>query len=282
MKKKKKNSRKARRIISEIVLSLLALLFAACLFLPEDYLRLPDGFPFFSAGKETAAPSASLTEAVPPYSGQDYVELNGGRPVFSEEELRASSHVTFSEFDSLGRTGPGSAVVGPETRPTESRGSVGYFRPSGWHTVRYDDLIEDRYLYNRSHVIGYMLCGDNATSENLFTGTRHLNAVSMLQFEMQTVWYIASTGNHVAYRVTPVYEGNNLVCTGVQMEAYSIEDSGKGLCFNVFVYNIQPGVIIDYRSGESRRDPDYIADQADAAPAAEQGPEFDNEVPQSP
>lgn len=190
---------------------------------------------------------------IPDFDGRDSVTLNGNRPLFTEAERSAKPYVSFSAFDDLGRTGAGTAMLGPELLPTKERGPVGDFRPSGWHTVRYDDLIEDHFLYNRCHVIGYLLCGDNATPENLFTGTRYLNSSSMLEYEMKVSYYIHRTGNHVAYRVTPEYEGKNLVATGVRMEAWSIEDSGKGLCFHVFVYNIQPGIIIDYRTGDSRR-----------------------------
>ncbi len=199
---------------------------------------------------------------IPAYSGQDYVILNDNRPAFTEQELAAEPHVTFSPLDMLGRTGVGEALLGPELLPTEPRGRIGYIQPSGWHTVRYDDLIEDRYLYNRSHVIGYLLCGDSATPENLFTGTRHLNSTTMLQFEVQVAQYIEKTGKHVAYRVTPAYHEEDLVALGVQIEALSVEDAGKGLSMNVFVYNIQPGIIIDYRTGDSRRDPDYETDHS--------------------
>lgn len=140
-----------------------------------------------------------------------------------------------------------------ETLPTSSRGIIGNIQPSGWHTIRYDDLIEDRYLYNRSHVIGFLLSGDNATPENLFTGTRYLNATSMVQYEVKVAQYIQNSGNHVLYRVSPCYRGDDLVPFGVQMEAYSIEDHGKGICFNIFLYNIQPGILINYSTGESQR-----------------------------
>ncbi len=200
--------------------------------------------------------------AIPPYGGQNRIVLDGGRPAFTREELRAGTHVTFSPFDALGRTGAGEAILGPETLPTEERSRIGDVRPSGWHTIRYDDLIEDHYLYNRCHVIGYLLCGDNATPENLFTGTRYLNATTMVEFELQVMRWIRSSGKHVAYRVTPTYAGDDLVAYGVQIEAMSVEDSGRGLSLNVFVYNIQPGILIDYRTGESRRDPDYVPDHS--------------------
>ena len=234
------------------LLALAALLVCACLLLHRLGAAPPALYEALSGG--TGTESAPFDESgIPAYGGQDWVELNKNRPLFTKEELSAGAHVTFSPFDSLGRTGTGEAMLGPELLPTEERGPVGDFRPSGWHTARYDDLIEDRFLYNRCHVVGYLLCGDNSTPENLFTGTRYLNATSMLEWEMKVAYYIHSTKNHVAYRVIPTYEGKNLVASGVRMEAYSVEDHGKGLQFHVFVYNIQPGVVIDYRTGDSSR-----------------------------
>ncbi len=201
-----------------------------------------------------------LADGIPPYTGKDYIIINNNKPEFDDEQLTTNTFVSFSPFDELGRTGSGIACLGPETLPKDPRGEIGNIQPSGWHTVRYDDLIEDKYLYNRSHVIGFFLSGDNNTPENLFTGTRYLNAGTMLQFEIKVGDYIEKTGNHVIYRVTPRYQDSDLVATGVQMEARSVEDRGTGLQFNVFVYNYQPGILIDYRTGESRRDPDYQKD----------------------
>lgn len=202
---------------------------------------------------------STLTE-VPVYQGNDYVVINDNQPDFYIWQIQSTSYVVFSELDALGRTGAGMACLGPETLPTVTRDEIGDIRPSGWQTTRYDDLIEERYLYNRSHVIGYMLCGDNNSPENLFTGTRYLNASSMLQFELQVENYIETTKNHVIYRCTPVYEGDNLVASGVQMEAYSVEDRGT-MRFNVFVFNIQPGIIIDYSTGASRQETEGSADR---------------------
>lgn len=195
---------------------------------------------------------------VPDHTDRDYIVLNDNVPDFYLWQITKTPYITFSAFDKLGRTGAGMACLGKETLPNEKRGEIGNIQPTGWHTERYDDLIEDRYLYNRAHVIGHMLSGDNNTPENLFTGTRYLNSGSMLQFEITVGDYIEKTGNHVIYRVTPMYRENNLLATGVQMEAWSVEDSGAGVCFNVFVYNFQPGILIDYSTGESKRDPDYI------------------------
>ena len=177
-----------------------------------------------------------LADGIPPYTGKDYIIINNNKPEFDDEQLTTNTFVSFSPFDELGRTGSGIACLGPETLPKDPRGEIGNIRPSGWHTVRYDDLIEDKYLYNRSHVIGFFLSGDNNTPENLFTGTRYLNSGTMLQFEIKVGDYIEKTGNHVIYRVTPRYQDSDLVATGVQMEAMSVEDRGAGLHFNVFVY----------------------------------------------
>ena len=198
-----------------------------------------------------AVPRSTLTD-VPLYDGEDCIILQNNQPDFYVWQIQTESYVSFSALDSLGRTGPGIACLGPETMPTQTRGQIGGIHPSGWHTVRYDDLIEDKYLYNRAHVIGFSLCADNATPENLFTGTRYLNASSMLPFENQVADYINMTKNHVIYRCSPIYHEDDLVATGVQMEAYSVEDYGA-LCFNVFLFNIQPGIIINYATGESER-----------------------------
>lgn len=201
--------------------------------------------------------SAIDISSVPDYSGTDYIVLNGNLPDFYVWQITKRPYIRFSQLDELGRTGAGMACLGMETLPTTSRSVIGDIRPSGWHTVRYDDLIEDHYLFNRCHVIAHMLSGDSDTPENLFTGTRYLNSSSMLQFEIKVGDYIEDTGNHVIYRVTPVYPDEDLVATGVQIEAWSVEDNGAGICFNVFVYNIQPGILIDYLTGESERDPNY-------------------------
>ena len=192
----------------------------------------------------------STLSAIPQYEDTDYVVLQNNQPDFYVWQISATPYVLFSRLDALGRTGAAMACLGPETLPTQARGSMGNTYPSGWQTTQYDDLGEDRYLYNRSHVIAFMLCGDNATPENLFTGTGYLNTGSMVIFESQVADYISRTKNHVIYRCTPVYAGNDLVASGVQMEAYSVEDRGA-LCFNVFAFNIQPGIVIDYATGKS-------------------------------
>lgn len=190
-------------------------------------------------------------ENLPEYDGNSYVIVNDNIPYFKEEEYTTNSFEKYSELDSLGRCGVASANISKDLMPTEKRGSIGSIKPSGWHTIKYDH-IDGKYLYNRCHLIGYQLTGENANEKNLITCTRSMNTKGMLQFENMVTKYIKDTGNHVLYRVTPVFEGNNLVATGVEMEAYSVEDNGKGIKFNVFVYNIEDGIIIDYKTGDSK------------------------------
>lgn len=190
-------------------------------------------------------------ENLPEYDGNSYVIVNDNIPYFKEEEYTTTSFEKYSELDSLGRCGVAYANISKDLMPTEKRGSIGMIKPSGWQTIKYDH-IDGKYLYNRCHLIGYQLTGENANEKNLITCTRSMNTKGMLQFENMVTKYIKDTGNHVLYRVTPVFEGNNLVATGVEMEAYSVEDSGKGIKFNVFVYNIEDGIIIDYKTGDSK------------------------------
>lgn len=194
--------------------------------------------------------SSATLDNIPAYSGQAYVELNGNQPTFTEDELVTESFETYSPLDSLGRCGVAYANVGLDTMPTEERGSIGQVKPSGWQTVKYD-CVDGKYLYNRCHLIGYQLTAENANKENLITGTRYLNVEGMLPFENLVADYVKETENHVLYRVTPIFEGDNLVASGVQMEAMSVEDKGEGVCFNVYCYNVQPGVAIDYATGDS-------------------------------
>ena len=197
-----------------------------------------------------AAPSSFSLEDVPPFSGEPYVVLEDNRPNFPEEEWAAEPFEEYSPLDSLGRCGPAYACVGLETMPTEERGSIGQVKPSGWKTAKYDN-VDGKYLYNRCHLLGFQLTGENANEENLITGTRYLNVEGMLPFENMVADYVQETGNHVLYRVTPVYEGADLVPWGVEMEAWSVEDNGAGVCFHVLCFNAQPGVTIDYATGDS-------------------------------
>ena len=187
---------------------------------------------------------------IPEYSGEDYIILNNNIPNFSDSDLTTTSFEEYSPLDSLGRCGVAFANIGTDIMPTEKRESISSVKPSGWQSVKYD-IVEGKYLYNRSHLIGYQLTAENANDRNLITGTRYFNATLMLPYENMVADYIKETNNHVLYRVTPVFEGNNLVATGVQMEAKSVEDNGEGIEFNVFVYNVQPGITIDYATGNS-------------------------------
>ncbi len=188
---------------------------------------------------------------VPEYSGELYVELSDNQPDFSSKDMVSESFENYSELDPLGRCGTAFANVGKDLMPTSERGSIGQVKPTGWQSTKYD-IVDGKYLYNRCHLIGYQLTAENANKQNLITGTRYMNVDGMLPFENMVADYIKETDNHVLYRVTPVFEGENLVADGVQMEAYSVEDNGDGICFNVFVYNVQPGIEIDYATGESR------------------------------
>lgn len=189
---------------------------------------------------------------IPDYDGKAYVELNGNVPEFSESEKTSSeSFEEYGKLDSLGRCTYAVSCIGKDLMPTEKRGSIGSVKPSGWHISKYD-FVDGKYLYNRCHLIGYQLTAENANERNLITGTRYLNIEGMLPFENDVADYIEITNNHVYYKVTPIFEGNNLVANGVQMQAYSVEDNGQGISFNVYCYNVQPGVAIDYATGDNQ------------------------------
>ena len=194
--------------------------------------------------------SAFSLREIPAYSGTPYTEVNGNQPYFTEEELTTQSFETYSELDSLGRCGVAYANVGQDLMPTEPRGEIGAVKPTGWHLVKYDN-VDGKYLYNRCHLIAYMLAAENANPQNLITGTRYLNVQGMLPFETKVCDYVKNTGNHVLYRVTPIFDGDNLLADGVLMEAYSVEDVGEGIQFCVFAYNVQPGIGIDYATGDN-------------------------------
>ena len=190
-----------------------------------------------------------LLADIPAYTSSPYVEVNHNIPFFTEEELQSDEYESYSELDYLGRCGPAMAMIGIDMMPTQKRGSISMVKPTGWHLAKYD-FIDGKYLYNRCHLIAYELSGENANVQNLITGTRYMNVVGMQPFEDKTAWYILRTGNHVLYRCTPIFEGDNLLATGVLLEARSIEDHGEGICFNVFCYNVQPNIKIDYHTGD--------------------------------
>lgn len=189
-------------------------------------------------------------ENVPAYEGEPYVAINDNEPEFTEDELTEESYETYSSLDSEGRCGTVEASIGRDLMPTEKRGNIGQVKPTGWQTAKYDH-VDGKYLYNRCHLIGFQLTAENANERNLITGTRYMNVDGMLPFENMVADYIKETDNHVMYRVTPIFEEDNLVASGVQMEAKSVEDDGEGISFNVYVYNVQPGVEIDYATGKS-------------------------------
>ena len=248
----------------------LALLLALCLALSLTACDLSASPPSQSQSRTDSRPATQTPtqsqnvsggytlDTIPAYSGEAYVPLNDNNPDFDPDNLPPRSFEEYSDLDSLGRCGVAFANVGLDLMPTEKRGSIGQVKPSGWKTVQYD-IVDGKYLYNRCHLIGYQLTAENANKKNLITGTRYLNVQGMLPFENLVADYVKETGNHVLYRVTPIFEGDNLVADGVQIEAISVEDKGEGLLFNVYCYNVQPGIVIDYATGDSAL--------ADAVPA---------------
>ena len=190
---------------------------------------------------------------IPKYNGESYVYINDNNPEFDESLINTKSFEEYSKLDYLGRSGIALANISTDLMPVKERESIGSIKPSGWQTIKYD-FIEGKYLYNRCHLIGYQLTGENANKENLITCTRNMNSVEMLKWENKVAKYIHKTSNHVLYRVTPYYEDENLVASGVQIEALSIEDNGKGIKFNVYIYNVQDGVTIDYKTGKIKKD----------------------------
>lgn len=220
------------------VFALLSLLLAACILLVGCASPVP---------VESASFSLS---AVPPYSGSPYAVIHDNVPYYSEDDYTTQSYEYYSELDRLGRCGVCIASIGTDLMPTEARGSIGSVKPTGWQTVKYDS-VDGKYLYNRCHLIGYQLTGENANERNLITGTRYMNVQGMLPFENMVADYVKETGNHVLYRATPIFDGSDLVARGVLLEGYSVEDGGDGICFNVFCYNVQPGIEINYTNGSS-------------------------------
>ncbi len=254
------SSRKTN-ILKLFSLLLITLLLSSCLYTAyiENDFSAPD-----KPQTEQSTPSNEYYDYdlsdLPEFSGQPYVVINNNQPKFTEKELTTVAYEKYSELDSLGRCGVTIASCGKELMPVEERGSISSVTPSGWEQAYYS-FVDGEYLYNRCHLIGWQLTGEDANRKNLVTGTRYLNVQGMLPFENMVADYIKETGNHVAYRVTPVFVGEELVCRGVLIEAYSIEDEGEGICFNVYCYNVQPGVEIDYATGESRLAPQTETDE---------------------
>ena len=202
------------------------------------------------------------------YQGEPYVVINDNNPDFTEADMTTVSFESYGELDGLGRCTTAFANIGKDLMPAEKRGSIGEVKPTGWQTAKYDN-VDGKYLYNRCHLIGYQLTGENANEKNLITGTRYLNVDGMLPFENMVADYIKETNNHVLYRVTPVFSGDNLVASGVHMEAKSVEDNGDGILFNVYCFNAQPGIAIDYATGDSHQDDSIVADASKSTTAAE-------------
>lgn len=226
------------------LVSLIVIGIAGCLTAYQNNLFTPE-----QEEKPVAQVSYDL-ESIPPYQGNAYVVIHQNEPEFTEEDKNFTGE-NYSDLDALGRCGVAMARVGIDTMPTEERGSIGMVKPSGWHTVKYD-IVSGKYLYNRCHLIGYQLTGENANEKNLITCTRSMNTTGMLEWENKVADYVKETENHVLYRVTPMFQDENLVATGVQIEALSLEDNGEGVKFNVFVYNVQEGIEIDYKTGDSK------------------------------
>ena len=240
------------------VLLALTFLFSGC-------SQMEEWVPDSSSGQTSVISLQNLPE----FSDSAYVELNDNQPEFSDEEKQDThSFETYSELDSLGRCGVAFACIGEDLMPTEDRESISQVKPTGWQTVKYD-FVDGKYLYNRCHLIGFQLTGENANEKNLITGTRYMNVEGMLPFENMVADYIKETDNHVLYRVTPVFENQELVAQGVQMEAWSVEDKGDGICYNVYVYNNQPGVAIDYATGKSEEMGEESSQQGESSQATE-------------
>ena len=226
---------------------------------PEPYITESPSSGDSAAPTPSPSSNTENTEAdltLLKYSGKPYAVVNGGIPSFSQ--TGTASWERYGELDRLGRCTAAEACIGRDIMPTLTRGPIGQIKPTGWHTAKYD-FVDGKYLYNRCHLIGFQLTGENANERNLITGTRYLNTKGMLPFENMVADYIKDTGNHVMYRCTPVFAGNELVARGVHLEAYSVEDKGDGICFNVFIFNVQPGVKIDYLTGESSLETDSTA-----------------------
>lgn len=248
---------------------------------PETEINVNALEPDLSKAPSFTEPSINVNDILE-YSETTYAVINNNVPYFTDDELSTESFEYYSELDSLGRCGVCVASIGQDIMPTEERGEIGNVKPTGWHTVKYPEIIDGNYLYNRCHLIGFQLADENANVNNLITGTRYLNMEGMLPFENMVADFVKETGYHVMYRVTPVFEGDNLVADGVLIEAESVEDGGQGISFNVFCYNIQPGITIDYATGNSTEDVSIVAKEeikpAEETPVLEQAQEVESDV----
>ena len=247
-----KNRRKSRKAIPLLLVLILASMLHTAI--PKSVL-----YDLKAAVKSIMGSLDGSFQGISAQQDAPYEEVNGNVPCFADSDYTTECFYELSELDHLGRCGTAFACFGPETLAEGERGSIGHVRPSGWHTIKYNGIVDGNYLYNRCHLLMWALSGINDDERNLITGTRYMNTEGLLPFEEQVVDYIEETGNHVIYRVTPDFEGDNLVASGVQMEAASVEDDG--LAFNVYCYNIQPGIQIDYLTGASQRDSAYSNDQ---------------------
>lgn len=243
MRRRKYKKSLKREIISLVIVLLLSLVIT--------YLNNVQKIESNEVANYNVKESNINLENVPEYTKRAYVEINNNLPNFTKEDENLNPVEQYGNLDELGRCTVAFAKVGIDTMPTEKRESISSVKPTGWKTAKYD-IVDGKYLYNRCHLIGYQLTAENANKENLITGTRYMNVEGMLPFENQVAEYVKDTKNHVLYRVTPIFEGENLVASGVNIEAKSLEDNGQGICFNVYVYNVQPEIEINYATGTSK------------------------------
>lgn len=258
--------RSRARLILPILLLIVSILLTGCLGSLLDVIQ----------------PPTVTLDKIPAYSGKPYVSVNDGIPFFDEEDYTTEAYESYSALDSLGRCGVTMACIGVEIMPTEERGDINSVTPTGWQNKNYgSELVEGGWLYNRAHLIGHQLTGENANERNLITGTRYMNTRGMLPFENMVADYIEETENHVIYRVTPFFDGYNLLASGVLMEAYSVEDGGDGICFCVYVYNVQPGIYLDYTDGSNRIATDSDEIGGSTGTPSEGGGDTESEAPES-
>ena len=248
--RKKQRKRKAKLWIALFVILLVLAAFVLV------YFKTPFGDYLKNKFGHEKKEEESFLSQIPEFDDVPYVELNGNVPYFTESDMTTEPFERYSELDDRGRCGVAYANVCKEIMPIKEREDISEVTPTGWMNNRYD-IVDQEYLYNRCHLIAFQLAGENANERNLITGTRYMNVEGMLPFEDEVASYVYQTSNHVLYRVTPVFDGNDLVANGVEIEAKSVEDNGAGVCFNVYVYNVQPGIEIDYRTGENWKGKDY-------------------------